>query len=795
MKSKFNFYFVIVLSAMGLTQCQDDFEAVSNVEKQEIASLSANTNEVDEGVTYLNQQFFLKSLDSKSAGMTRSSGEGLLTRNFFINQSAEGDSYLGVHILPASIGKNQLQNVLVYVNDEEVGELEITKDQWEFVTLKDQRTISLKSGSNKISFVSEAPFYPEIDAIQIEASANRLMKKDPQYEDFIKHLKYSTSGAPGIKLEQDEVDAELREIANIQTRSAINPGDWNWQVTPQTFNNPDGNYAHRMNVPITYTYHRKLSLSAGTYTFHTATYEGETNSVDPFMYLYKVDDPHNYSYYNDDGAGNFHSKITVNIPAGDYYLVIRAYSSAFSSTTTGRQGLIDVYQNGTRINSGSPIAGYMVDVDTPYTGTMNFFTAYSSGIPDFYLEEKSTRQLKFFGETMFYMEPMDFMWWDDARLQMRKSSDARYNMLVSSVGAFGAYYGNCDVYGMVPNAIRGDGWGVLESFPNLKQADAMYSGLRSTNVYNCASWAGGMTSGWTWGGIYNSQSGGVLIGHYYGSPYVWDTWDNFFGNNPSRYAGATTYTRDQADSSNGVIAVWSTNGSISGATHFSVRGTANNHPHGYAWESKPGALIRTFHPRDALNGNSYGQIIGYYRDASKEPYQSVTRSLSTSEDNISFEESLEKGLTVIEEVELLPEHKSMLTVKTRSASAKTNSIQNLYNKWRDKCNSAEFRILSNPFKFLETTEAEELINYCKNNKDEALLFFTNLYFIDQDNDAPKQISYSIFCEVFYENAELMEDVKKRWSENKYNDKGAYIAPLPETFGKKYVKALFERKFK
>lgn len=92
------------------------------------------------------------------------------------------------------------------------------------------------------------------------------------------------------------------------------------------------------------TYHRKLSLSAGTHTFHTAAYESETNSVDPFMYLYKINDPHNYSYYNDDGAGNLHSKITVNLPAGDYYLVIRAYSSAFSSTTTGRQGLIDVYQ-------------------------------------------------------------------------------------------------------------------------------------------------------------------------------------------------------------------------------------------------------------------------------------------------------------------------------------------------------------------------------------------------------------------------------------------------------------------
>lgn len=292
MKRNFYFYCVIVLSGAFLTQCQDDFEStVMNSNEQEISSLSTQTNEADDGVTYLNRQFFLKSTDGKIAGMTRANGEGLLTRNYFINQANGGENYLGVHILPASTGKNQLQNVLVYVNEEEVGELDITKDQWEFVILKGQKPVSFKSGLNKITFASEAPFYPEIDAIQIETSADLLMKKDPQYEDFLTHLKHSTSGASGVKLEQDEVDAELRKIANVHTRSAINPGDWNWQVTPQTFNNPDGNYAHRMNVPITYTYHRKLSLSAGTYTFHTTAYEGETNNVDPFMYLYKIDEP------------------------------------------------------------------------------------------------------------------------------------------------------------------------------------------------------------------------------------------------------------------------------------------------------------------------------------------------------------------------------------------------------------------------------------------------------------------------------------------------------------------------
>lgn len=792
MKRKNYFYCAIVLSGALLTQCRDDFEVVSNTSKQEPTLLSEEVNEVDNGTAYLNKQFFLKSTDGKMSGVTRANGEGLLTRSYSINHPNAGESYLGVHILPASIGKGQLQSVFVYVNDEEVGQLELTKDQWEFVTLKGNNPILLKSGLNKITFASAAPFYPEIDAIQVESSVDRLMKKDPQYEAFLIHLKNSNCGSSGMKLEQKDVDAKLQELAQVQTRSAINPGDWNWQVTPQTFNNPDGNYAHRMNVPITYTYHRKLSLSAGNYTFHTAAYEGETNSVDPFMYLYKINDPHNYSYYNDDGAGNLHSKISVNLPAGDYYLVIRAYSSSFSSTTTGRQGLIDVYQNGTRINTGTPIAGYMVDVDTPYTGTMNFFTAYSTGIPDFYLEEKGSRQLKFFGETMFYTSQMDFMWWDDARLQMTKTSAARYNMLITSVGAFGAYYGNCDVYGMVPQGFLNDGLYVLESFPNLKQGDCMYSGQWSTNVYNCASWAGGWTHGWMWG---NDPLYGGNIGRNYGHHSVWSTWDDYFGNNPPRYIGATTFTRELADSSNGEVAVWSTNGDITGVTHFSVRGTANNQPHGYAWESKPGSLIRTFHPRDALNGAAYGQIIGYYRDASKEPYSPVTRTLSVKKKNVSFDESLKMGLTVIEKVELSPEQKSMLTMKTRSGNTKASIIQALYNTWKEKCNTGEFRILSNPYKFLETTEAENLVNYCKSNKDEALLFFTNLYFINQDNDVPKQISYSIFCEVFQDNADLMEEIKAQWAKHQYNEKGAYIAPLPETFARKYVKTLFERKSK
>ncbi|RRD54466.1 DVUA0089 family protein, partial [Tannerella forsythia] len=98
-------------------------------------------------------------------------------------------------------------------------------------------------------------------------------------------------------------------------------------------------------------------------------------TVDPVMYLYKIDDPHNYTYYNDDASGlGHHAQITATLPAGEYYLVIRAYSSYYASTTTGRQGLVNVFQDGYILNSQCPIAGYSVDVDSPNTGIINYFT-------------------------------------------------------------------------------------------------------------------------------------------------------------------------------------------------------------------------------------------------------------------------------------------------------------------------------------------------------------------------------------------------------------------------------------
>ena len=549
-------------------------------------------------------------------------------------------------------------------------------------------------------------------------------------------------------------------------------------------------------MPITYTYHRKLSLTKGTYTFMTGPIdEDDFYSVDPVMYLYKIDDPHNYSYYNDDASGRGrHSQITATLPAGDYYLVIRAYSSSYASTTTGRQGLINVYQNGSILNSQTPVAGYVVDVDSPNTGIINYFTAYSSGIPAFYLEEKSSRKVKFFGETYFYVPPMEQMWIDDARLRLTKpSANDRYRMLVTCVGAFGAYYGNCDVYGSCQQVLDSDGFS--KDFPNLKSNDAIYSSASGTYVYNCASWAGGLTYGWTWNGITANKYSSSLVGPNYGSPYIWDSWDAYFGNTPQRYAGAIAYTRDGAHSGNGVIAVWSTSDKISDVTHFSCRATANNQPHGYAWESKPGGARRIFHPRDALSGSLYGSIIAYYRDASvsDDPTTMATRGLSTA-NKLTFEESIKRGLTVIKEVTLTPEQENKISqITTRSSSSFADTkISALYNAWEKAISTPEHQLLSNPSSLIEIPEGKDFMDYCSKNKKEAFLFFAKLYFVNKEKTVAKEISYNMFCTLFTEYADIIEKVKQEWKEKQYDEKGAYIAPLPETFLKEYVKKLIDK---
>ncbi|MDR2914580.1 MAG: T9SS type A sorting domain-containing protein [Tannerella sp.] len=826
---------ILSVNSYGQNGLQKETTSLAEFSKNELFEKQ------DKGILIENGLFFTKSNYEEPTSKNSSSLESAkkqLSKTFEMEIERSGIYYFAAHILPANnvekLAKNlsaekiekdnriEILDVRVYLNNKFIGTLNQTKLDWELVSLKEVKTVHLQAGNNIIRFESDAPYYPIVDAVRITESEKSLMTQNKEYDNFIAYLKSNPKRTlPSEKESQDDIDRSARESIDadntLSTRSAMFPHSSHWQMIPHVFPNPEGIISHRSNVPIVYTYYRLLNLSAGSYTFNTAPISGDTYySVDPVMYLYKTDDPHNYSWSNDDdtGYGN-HSRISVsNIPAGNYYLVIRAYNGSYASSTLGRQGLVNVYQNGSILNSGVPVSGFMFDVShhTANRDALNYFTAYTTGIPAIWLLQNvsaNNHQMKFKGGPYFYTNPMDFQWFDDARIQLNKPGSETFSMLISAEGAMSFYFGNCDAYGNVPTGKPKSSVDPI-LFPNLKIADAMISAPVKIE-YNCHAWSGGIHTGWI-------QQMGYGISYLNGSGNVWSSWDNYFGNNPSRYVGATTYTRNQAHAGNGEIALWSHNSYIADASHTSVRLLANNNPHGYDWESKCGQNVRVFHPRNALTGPNttpgfgYGNIIAYYRDANKNPDEISMYSTPANPDNsermnaialrharsnsltptFTMAESIEKGLTVIENVELDANQMDLITsnaVKTRSAS----TLETLYNNWKEKIHSPELSIHSNPYKYIETDEGLRLMEYGKKNMEECIIFFAQIVFGDDEATSEKYITEYLFCEIVKDKyAPVIEKIKEEWSGNSYDKSGRYIAPMPETFVKKYIKELLNK---
>ena len=382
-----------------------------------------------------------------------------------------------------------LQQISVYIDGQYLGELDIKKNGWQPAKVKGSKQLPLSTGKHEIAFESNAPFYPEIDVVKLAAEENKASFDMTKYQNYVAELKQNMEKNKGRK-DKIRVDETAPGGSTNGRQSSASNSSSDWEVSPYTLSNPSGNYKHKMTVPIVYTYYKKLSLTSGqTVKFNTSPVAGDDYySVDPVMYLF-CDQDINVAWSNDDDIGR-HPKIQVTIPrTGDYYLVLRAYSNYHATTSQGSQGVVNVYQNGFLLQSDAPVSGYMVDVGTSNTGLLNYFTGYSTGTPKLWLApDGRLAPIKFHGSTYWYVSPMDYNWFDDARFRIVKntSSYQSMNLLVSSQGAWWVYWGNCDVYGSAKQASSQ----AANFFPNLKINDAIQS-APSTNTYNCAAWAGG----------------------------------------------------------------------------------------------------------------------------------------------------------------------------------------------------------------------------------------------------------------------------------------------------------------
>ena len=438
----------------------------------------------------------------KSRSRSNEYSVAVLKTTFKVEVEQSGDYYLLANTLSTYVQKDKFQKISVYVNGMYQGKLNNTEADWEIIGIKGKEKVSLNKGSNEIVFSSSAPFYPEIDAVQLTLDKSSLITTNAPYNAY---------KALAAKDAVTEKTKESWEVTPIEGKIVGNADATVWQ-----------------NVPTVYTYHRKISVtSKDKMEIHTTPVESEDYyDVDTYMYLYKIDDPYHYSWTNDDFIG-YHSKIEATLPAGEYYLVIRAKQSDYASKYMPRQGLVNVYCNGALLNENAPISGYLIDAPVKTTGILNFFTNKTSASSQLFLIDGD--RMFYNSEPYTYYPPADYGWQNGSRKKITfRRGVPNWKVLVTTTSAWWICFGKCDVYAGLKDAPSK----YMDKFSNLKSGDAILM-ADDDSKYNSAAWAGGITDRKIW--IGNSSKG---------SPYVWNSWDDYFGNNPARYQNAPTYTRN-----------------------------------------------------------------------------------------------------------------------------------------------------------------------------------------------------------------------------------------------------------
>lgn len=758
MKAKLGLYATIIslFSANSFSQVNENYSLIEPTQMSSVENARTFTAENGSETTAFTHSEYTRNTPVNMERMRSVHDAMANSKQFIVNVNQDGDYYFLANVMPANVstdenGNFNLQEISVVVNGTYVGMLNVTAPKWQVVSLKNLEKVRLNKGQNIILFQSGGIHYPEVDCVQLAIDKDKLIYKNTVFDNYVESLRNHSEDA-------------------ISTYSAFDNSS-NFNVQPVWQYTPGANYSHMSKVPVVYTYYKKFHISVNEFhKFYTDPVTGDDySSVNTVMHLFKVDDPHNYCWYNDD-YDQLHGRIEATLPPGDYYLVVRSFNNFGASSSLGREGLVNVYDNGGIMNQEIPISGYILNCGSNYTGALNYFTGHSTGIPKIWFMEGN--MIKYTSEEFTYYPPADFYWFDDARLKInhpRPNSNIR--MLISCVGAWSVYFGNCDAYGAVPDVEAS----TLSNLPNLKSGDAIRSA--DNNVYyNSAAWAGGINTDIIW----NSK---------WGSPFVWTTWDNYFGNNPARYSGAKTYSRNGGG--NAVIAAFSKNGNVSDMSHFAVTKNANMQMHGYEWESKIGTLCRLFHPLNSVSSSTNGSFLQYYYDQ-QSPY---ALSRQNGEDEFSLSESIEKGLTTMVEVELEDWQKELFnSYKTKARS--TNPLETYYNRWNAKVRSSEFATESNPYNFLDNPEAVELISCARENLEESILFLSDKIFASSDsNDVAKSLAPILFCEIAKNKyGNLIEELKEDWKVNSYTRSGSYIYPSPEMLTKEYIKSILNKDF-
>jgi hypothetical protein len=519
--------------------------------------------------------------------------------------------------------------------------------------------------------------------------------------------------------------------------------------------NPAGNYEHDIETNFAYTTWAWVYLNKGSqYVFVTRS----TQNADPVLHLFHPAAMSTMSWINDNASSTTReSRIAIIAPAtGFYILMIRATKSL----TAGSNAYTDMYCNNTLLVQKAVIGGNLFKNNIGgTTDSLNFFTCRLNH------PRADTRLLLMNGQNFtanFYNDDYgsnggDWQWGFSSRINSAWPAGNKPNLtFVCSYSPFTE--GVADTYMGNRNSVA---W---TFFANWKKDDCIQAGVGyplqpNPYYYNCIGWSGGLTNGFYWPGSYFSSW------TVYGNDLA--SFDNYYSNNPARYPGAYTYTRTGATWSNAVVDLWATTNGGTGLfyTHGSVQKPGNDHPHGYDWESKPGSVERSFHPRLGPAGETvanYGSPVNHYIHTG-----TFARMAGASQAYRSAEEAVQAGVAVYDNPKLSDKASAKLEawVAGASAAAKT-AFDKLYGGW--KSTWAANAVQSNPAMYCRNAEYKKLENWCREHAAEALPLLCQRY-VNGDFLSETPLCAIGLPKYLY----LLEEVKQEYKNNLYNTESKF----------------------
>lgn len=623
---------------------------------------------------------------------------------FDVNVEDPGMYYASFWILPSQKEDGTFNSYDVSINNENFSSaLVADKEDWQ--CLKMNSKIWLNKGANTICVKGRVPEIPEIEFVKVAKTSTEAMISSDKYDNNKKSI-ISTIESQPLASMTDEISVDTLTEENLSQALT--------RASSTTVNDPKYDYVYLDWVPLKYTFYKKLYFKKGqTISVSTSAQNNFQNVIE----LFSVTNPESYSWaaLSSSGKGSLSQAAPID---GYYYVRVRSYLN-------GKDGIANVTINGNTYSNVQLFSiGYTCEIGTDQY--YNTFTTDEASDPIMWMEGTgSPGAIIAYNDD--YQEESDYDWGVSARIH-KKLSKACKAVHISAYSSYKPEHG-------LKMYMRCKDSNIHSRFDKLKSNDAIASSP-SSYIYNCISWSGGITSYWEWPGS--------ALSDYYVEGDTLASFDKFYASN--RYEGCATYTRTKATKDESVVDLWAvktTNGYS--YKHASIKEGADEHHHGYAWESKPGSLTRTFHPRFALEGDSYGKVVAYY----------IRNNASTSA--ISLDESLSENKSLLEHVDL---SETELSIINNNIIDIPTNIKSQFEKklslWEDVCNKS---IFSSPEDLKNCDEYKELLSLCKRYDALKYLAFSKLddddhYMVILIEDLLVSQNYNILNEIKNENASL-----------------------------------------